>query len=517
MVNFCNQFLLKITGWQWDEVIGKSWFDIFIPPDIKADLEEAVFLETFRTGEVKAHHINDIITNSGQHRTISWNNTVFRNHRGRVIGITSLGEDITERLQAEQALRQSERSLVNALRMSQLGSWEWDIASGKMEWTEEVYNIFCIDPHQFSPHIDSVKDLFHSEDQYLFPEVLDQAETSQDIIEFEATIFWPDGSPRSIISVTEGYHNPAGELEKIIGTIQDITERKAVERELIQHRNHLEELVAERTTELAERMQHVEQLNQGMVNLMRDLQIANQRTEKTAHRLSVANAELENFAYSVSHDLRAPLRSISGFAQLLTERHREALEEQGQQYLDYVVEASIQMGRLIDDLLQYSRLGRRALQVRPIDAKMVLDEVIKDLHENIQQSQALIELPESMPMITTNHTLLKQILMNLIQNAIIYTKEDHPPEIVVACQEEADYAMISVQDNGVGIAEEHFASIFNMFQRLHHDAEYSGTGIGLALVKKAVTLLNGEIWVESVLGEGSTFWVRLPLNDESTE
>jgi PAS domain S-box-containing protein len=513
-ITFCNQHLLEISGWQRHEIMGKSWFDLFIPQDIKDDLLETVFLKSFRSGEVKAHHINDIVTKTGLRRTIAWNNTVFRNRHGQVIGTTSLGDDISERVQAEQALRQSERILANAQRMTQLGSWEWDLDSGNMEWTEEVYKIFNLDSQTFTPHIDTVKNLFHPDYRQIFSEVYDQARSNHGLFDFEAIIFWPDESQRVIISTTEGIYDQQDKLIVITGTVQDITERKAIEQELIQHRKNLEDYVIERTAELAERMQHVEHLNQGMVNLMQDLQVANLRTAETASRLSVANTELESFAYSVSHDLRAPLRSISGFAQILADRHRKGLDEQGRQYIDYVVQASIQMGRLIDDLLQYSRLGRRALQIRPLNAALVMDEVIKDLRDQIEKSQAKIEIPDTFPVIDSNHTLLKQIFTNLIQNALIFTQADQHPEIQVACQVDSEYAIITIRDNGIGIAEEYFESIFNMFQRLHHDAEYTGTGIGLALVKKAVTLLRGEIWVESSIDEGSTFWVKLPLTQE---
>jgi light-regulated signal transduction histidine kinase (bacteriophytochrome) len=251
-------------------------------------------------------------------------------------------------------------------------------------------------------------------------------------------------------------------------------------------------------------------LNQGMVNLMEDLQKTNRRTEETARRLSVANTDLENFAYSVSHDLRAPLRGISGFAQILVERYQDTLDEEGHKYLGYVIQASNQMGELIDDLLQYSRLGRKAIQVRPIDCGQVLDDVLAYLGDRITQCNADITLPKEYPVIDANKTLLHQIFLNLIENALIYQKVDQQPIVQIACQQESDYAIISIQDNGIGIPEEYYEKIFNMFQRLHHDNEYSGTGIGLALVKKAVTLLDGDVWVESVLGEGSTFWVKLP-------
>ena len=153
-ITFCNQHLETITGWNCDEVYGKNWFDIFIPADIKSDLLELVFRKTFSTGEVTAHHINEIVTRDGKRCTISWNNTVFRDFEGNVIGTTSLGEDITERNKAERTLRQSERMLANAQRIAQIGSWEWDIESGKVGWTQEVFRIFNLTPDKYSPQID---------------------------------------------------------------------------------------------------------------------------------------------------------------------------------------------------------------------------------------------------------------------------------------------------------------------------------------------------------------------------
>lgn len=512
---FCNQYLLNLTGWQEDEILGKNWFDIFIPEDVRSGLMDSVFDKTFSENIVKAHHINPILTKDGEQRIISWNNTVYRDIEGNVVGTTSLGEDITERIRAEEALRKSERLLANAQRMAQLGSWEWDVESGDVYWTQEVFDIYGQNANEFLPDIESVTQLFHPDFRDMFQTALTQANDGKENFNFEAKILWPDGTERYITSTSMGYRDAKGNVYRISGTVQDITERKLAEIELVRKQENLEAFVSERTAELAERMRHVEQLNKGMVNLMQDLQNANQRSAEAAKKLYIANTELENFAYSVSHDLRAPLRSISGFAQILSERHSQNLDEQGQQYIEYIVSASIQMGRLIDDLLQYSRLGRRAVQTRLIDTRIVFDEVIKDLHERIEKTGARITLPDNFPEIESNYILLKQIILNLMDNAMVYQEKNTPPEITVSCVEESEYAIFSIQDNGIGIEKEYFETIFNMFQRLHPDDEYSGTGIGLALVKKAVTLLNGEIWVDSELHAGSTFWVKMPVTQRN--
>ncbi len=291
----------------------------------------------------------------------------------------------------------------------------------------------------------------------------------------------------------------------------DITERKQIEVELVQHRDHLERLVSERTAELQVRIKHVENLNSGMVNLMADLQVANQRATESAERLAAANRELEAFAYSVSHDLRAPLRGINGFAQILAERHRDDLSEEGQRYVDYVVQSGERMALLIEDLLQYSRMGRRAVRSMPLDCAQVVTEVITALEPMMEEAQARIETPSDFPTVHGDRTLLSQVFSNLIENAIKYHETGIPPLISITCQVEADDVVIRVQDNGIGIAPEYHNKIFDMFQRLHSDEEISGTGIGLALVKKAAYLMEGDVGVESTGEGGSTFWVRLPL------
>jgi len=272
-----------------------------------------------------------------------------------------------------------------------------------------------------------------------------------------------------------------------------------------QYASDMEQLVRDRTAELEERIRQSDQLNRGMINLMADLQKANHHAKTTADRLTHANQELEAFAYSVSHDLRAPLRGISGFAQILAERHKTDLNPQGQEYLDYVVQASGQMEKLIEDLLTYSRLGRRGIQIRPVKCKPLCDEILLIFKDQIENLHAKINLPEAFPTIWGDRTTLSQIFTNLVDNALKYQRSDVTPEIDISVQLTAEAAIFQVRDNGIGIPAEHLEVIFNMFQRLHTENEVAGTGIGLALVKKAVTLLNGEISVTSTVGEGSTF------------
>ncbi len=231
--------------------------------------------------------------------------------------------------------------------------------------------------------------------------------------------------------------------------------------------------------------------------------------ERTA-QLQAANKELESFSYSVSHDLRAPLRAISGFSTIIARRHRSDLNAEGQHYVDNIVQASARMGQLIDDLLTYSRLGRSGVHHDRIPLDQVLADVRKDLQVYLDEAHGAVTAAEGLPAVSGDRTLLNQIFTNLLQNALIYHRAGIPPSIEIGFLDEGDQVQVSVKDNGIGIPSEHFEKIFNVFQRLHSEEEYPGTGIGLATVKKSIELLGGSIRVESQVGEGSTFFVRLP-------
>jgi PAS domain S-box-containing protein len=278
-----------------------------------------------------------------------------------------------------------------------------------------------------------------------------------------------------------------------------------------QYAFEMEQLVRERTAELEDRITQSEKLNRGMINLMSDLQKANHRANTAAQQLVQANQELEAFAYSVSHDLRAPLRGIGGFAQILAERHKADLNPQGQEYIDYVVQASGQMENLIADLLTYSRLGRRGIQLRPVDCAPLLAETLFIFKDQIEKCQAEVKIPDEFPTVLGDHTTLLQIFTNLLDNALKYRHPGIPSKIKISVESTAEDVVFTVEDNGIGIPVEHHEVIFNVFQRLHSGNAVEGTGIGLALVKKAVILLNGEITVDSNVGKGAKFTVRLPL------
>jgi len=232
--------------------------------------------------------------------------------------------------------------------------------------------------------------------------------------------------------------------------------------------------------------------------------------EQLERRVADRTRDLEDFVYSISHDLRAPLRAVSGFAQIIAQRHRGDLNEQGRRFIDNVVTASGQMDRLIDDLLRYSRLGRGAVRREAVALSEILDDVAETFFQRVEDAGARLEINENLPVVRGDPSLLRQVFTNLVDNALTYHAKGVVPHVVVDALSGGDDIVIRVSDNGIGIEPEYREKVFAMFQRLHSDDEYPGTGIGLAIVKRAVGLLDGDVCVDPVPEGGSQFSVRLP-------
>lgn len=235
-------------------------------------------------------------------------------------------------------------------------------------------------------------------------------------------------------------------------------------------------------------------------NLNEDLKQKNQELESI-------NKELEAFSYSVSHDLRAPLRAIDGYTQILNDDYGSQLDPEGQRLMDAVISSTGKMNTLIEDLLEFSRLGRQELQRQEIDMRNLVDEVMKELTKTT--SHAARVLVGELPRIQADHQLLYQVMFNLLSNAIKYSAKQEKPVVEVFSQENGNDVVFSVKDNGAGFNMKYADKLFDVFQRLHSDKEFEGTGVGLAIVQRIVAKHGGSVWAEGKQDEGALFCFSL--------
>jgi len=230
--------------------------------------------------------------------------------------------------------------------------------------------------------------------------------------------------------------------------------------------------------------------------------------ERTA-QLEAANAELEAFACSVSHDLRAPLRAVDGFARILEEEHAGELAEEGRRALAVVRNEAQRMGRLISDLLDFSRLGQRPMRLTDVDMTALVQEQFDRLKERAGDREMDFRLGD-LPMARTDPALLRQVWFNLLDNAFKYTRHRRRTEIRIDGSKQGTEIVYSIRDNGAGFDMQYAGKLFGMFQRLHATVEFEGTGVGLALVKRIIHRHGGRVWAEAQVGRGATFHFTLP-------
>ena len=237
-----------------------------------------------------------------------------------------------------------------------------------------------------------------------------------------------------------------------------------------------------------------------------------ERVRARTQELEERNRELETFAYSISHDLRSPLRAMEGFSHALLDDYGDRLDATAREHAERVVAAARTMDRLIDDLLAYSQLTRSELDLAPLDLGRVLKGSLQQLDAEVRSRNARVHIGDSLPAVVGHGPTLTQVLANLLANGIKFVPPDRTPEVRVRAEQRdaGGRVRLWVEDNGIGIAPEHHERIFRVFERLHRSADYPGTGIGLAIVRKAMERMGGSVGVESEPGRGSRFWIELP-------
>lgn len=409
--------------------------------------------------------------------------------KGEYFGFVGSSIDITEQKNSQLSLETALEQIRLSKEAAELGTFDLNLEKGTMHWDDRCRTLFGISHHGTVTYERDFAGGLHPDDRERVLRLIDRlfvkSISNGDYDVEYRTVGAEDGVVRWVRAKGKVYFNEQEKPVRFIGSVLDITEKAMAMQQI-------EAVVEERTKELAKTNQELERIN-------KELQRSNQN--------------LEEFAYAASHDLKEPVRKIHFFTNQLKGQLSTHLAEAEIRSFNRIENATQRMGNLIDDLLLYSHVSHRPHEMESVDLNIQVKNAMEDLELDIEEKKAMIQIDE-LPIVQGYGRQLQQLFQNLISNGLKYSKEDVPPRIKVAHREVAKanqhYHLISVEDNGIGFPQEYGEKIFQMFTRLHGKAEYSGTGVGLSIVKKVVENHNGFIEVESVVNDGSVFKMYLP-------
>jgi PAS domain S-box-containing protein len=477
-----NPFMSELLGYPHDELLGKELWEIGLLKDEKAS--RSAFRELQRKHFIRYEDL-PLQNKEGQRHEVEFVSNLYDADGKYVIQCNI--RDITARKQAELALRSSEERFRVLFDLGPVAVYTCDTAGrirefnrrsvelwGRKPKSEDTDERFCGSFKLYRP--DGVL-IPHA--QCPMAAVLEgKIPAARDV---EVVIEQPGGAQINVIVNIVALKNERGQITGAINCFYDITERNRAERALLtakdeisRHALQLEKVVAERTAELRETI-----------------------------------GELQGFSYSVSHDMRAPLRAMQSFAQFLVDDYGSMLDEQGINYLQQIMRSAVRLDRLIQDVLSYTKILHAKLPMESVN----LDALVRDLVESFPNGQPIkpeIRITGTLPRVMGNEALLAQCVSNLLSNGAKFVSPGTTPRVEVSVQNFPDGSVrLWFKDNGIGIASQNQQRIFRLFERVHADTEYEGTGIGLTIVRKATERMGAEVGVESALGQGSKFWIQL--------
>lgn len=459
-----NETELRWLGYSREEVLGrKKFLDLITPASRK--VFDANFPAYKERGVIRDLEF-EMVRKDGSILPVMVNASAIKDASGRFMMSRSIVYDISRRRRAEEALKRSEASLNRAQAVAHVGSWMLDLPKNELLWSDEAYRIFALPlgaPMTYEKFLEKV----HPDDRAAVRAAWAGAlEHEPYDIEHRALV---DGEIRWVRERAEVEFGPDDRPLRGIGTVQDVTGLKRAEIEIRTLNVELEERVRVRTAEL-----------------------------------EAANKDLEAFAFSVSHDLRAPLRTMDGFSEILMEKFAPKLEPECRRYLGLVRKGALAMGRLIDDLLAFSRLGRQAIAKSAVSMEEVVRSAVAGLEDQRKGRRVILRVGTLAPC-EGDPALLLQVWVNLLSNALKFTRSRPEAVIEVDSRDEAGETVYRIKDNGVGFDMRYVDKIFDVFQRLHPKDEYEGTGVGLAIVARIIERHGGRVWARGEPGRGAEF------------
>ena len=469
-----NPFMSELLGYPRDELLGKELWEIGLLKDEKAS--RAAFRELQRKHFIRYENL-PLENKAGQRREVEFVSNLYDEGGRKVIQCNI--RDITERKRAENSLRESEERFHAIFTQATAGIAQTDL-DGRFTLVNKCY---CDITGREAKELLGTKmqDITHPDDLAGNLALLKRLKEEGRGFVLEKRYLRPSGEIVWVRnSISRVNHTPA-DGQYFLAVTEDITERRQAEEALqaannaiARHAIELEKVVKERTGELRETI-----------------------------------GELEGFSYSVSHDMRAPLRAMQSFAQFLVDDYGNKLDEQGVNYLHQIMRSAVRLDHLIQDVLSYTRILHSKLPIERVD----LDRLVRDMVETFPNGQPIkpeIQIKGTLPQVMGNQALLAQCVSNLLSNGAKFVSPGTTPRIRISAEAREDASIrVAFKDNGIGIAPENHERIFRLFERIHPTTQYEGTGIGLTIVRKASERMGAQAGFESKLGKGSNFWIQL--------
>ncbi len=462
---FFNEFAEAFFGFSKEEVKGKNIVDTIVPKSESygRDLQE-LMNRIIKNPENYSYVENENITKDKKRVWVSWTNKGIFNRNSELKGILSIGTNITERKKAEEDLKRNETILQEANKLSKIGAYEWDIKKDRFIFSREWKRIHGVKEKYLSAK--ELVNISHPEDIPQVKKALSNALKDIKPYDIEHRIINQlNGEVRYIHAMGTVLKNKKGKPVEMYGVADDITESKLAEIE----------------------------------------------RENLIKNLRQSNEELRQFTYITSHDLQEPLRTMSSYAGLLKHRYEGQLDQDADDFIEFMVSGASRMKGMIQGLRDYSRVGTQGEKFRNFNSSEALNDAVSNLKLFIKENNAEITHSE-LPVVYADKNQIARVFQNLIENAIKFRKPDENPNIHVSSRINNDEYLFLVSDNSIGMEQEYTDKIFEIFKRLHAIGEYEGAGIGLAIVKRIIDRHGGQIWVRSELGKGSTFYFTIPLN-----